>query len=182
MPRKFASTLITAAVILAPAAALAMPHGKPGLWNISSTMQMPNMPEMPPEMLAMMKKRGMNMPVAGQPIVSKICMTAEQAAMDHMPNMNREGVQCTPRVISQTSSSATTEMVCKGTMEGTGRSQINWRGDSHYEGTYSFNGSMHGQPNSMSTNYVGDWVSSDCGSIKPFTAKSIPAVRPPPPK
>ena len=32
-------------------------------------------------------------------------------------------------------------------MEGRRPSQISWRGDSHYEGTYSFKGIMHGQPN-----------------------------------
>ena len=181
MPRKLASTLI-AATILMPAAALAMPHGKPGLWNITTTMQMASMPKMPPEVMEMMKKRGMNMPTPGQPMTSQMCMTAEQAAMDKPPNMDREGVKCTPKVISQTSNSATTEITCHGTMEGTGRSQITWRGDSHYEGTYSFTGSMHDRPNNMSSSYTGDWVKADCGSVKPFSGKMPSgAMRPPAP-
>ena len=181
MTRKLASTLI-AATILMPAAALAAPHGKPGLWNITTTMQMASMPKMPPEMMEMMKKRGMNMPMPGQPMTSQMCMTAEQAAMDKPPNMDREGVKCTPHVLSQTSSSANTEIVCHGMMEGTGRSQISWRGETHYEGTYSFTGSMHDQPNNMSSSYKGDWVSADCGSVKPFSGK-MPSMagRPPTP-
>ena len=133
MPRKLASALIAAAILM-PAAALAMPHGKPGLWNITTTMQMAAMPKMPPEVVEMMKKRGIKLPQPGQPMTNQICMTAEQAAMDHPPNMDRDGIKCTPHVISQTSNSATTEITCHGTMEGTGRSQISWRGDSHYEG------------------------------------------------
>src|SRR5471030_2869477 len=118
MPRKLASTLIAAAILM-PAAALAMPHGKPGLWNITTTMQMASMPKIPPEVMEMMKKRGMNMPTPGQPMTSQMCMTAEQAAMDKPPNMDREGVKCTPKVIIQSSNSATTEISCHGTMEGT---------------------------------------------------------------
>ena len=37
MTRKLASTLIAAAIFI-PAAALAVPHGKPGPWNITTTM------------------------------------------------------------------------------------------------------------------------------------------------
>lgn len=181
MPRKLASILITATILM-PAAALAVPHGKPGLWTITTTMQMAAMPKVPPEVMEMMKKRGMNIPQAGQPMTSQICMTAEQAAMDKPPDMSREGVKCTPHVISQTANSATTEIVCHGTMEGTGRSQITWRGDSHYEGSYSFTGSMHDRPNNMSSTYTGDWVKADCGAVKPFSGK-MPSMagRPPAP-
>jgi Protein of unknown function (DUF3617) len=180
MTRKLVSVLI-ATTILMPAAALAVPHGKPGLWTITTTMQMAAMPKMPPEVLEMMKKRGMNIPQPGQPMTSQICMTAEQAEMKP-PNMDREGVKCTPKVISQTSNSATTEITCHGTMEGTGRSQISWRGDSHYEGSYSFTGTMHDRANNMSSTYTGDWVKADCGSVKPFSGK-IPSMagRPPAP-
>ena len=180
MPHKLTSVLI-ATTILLPAAALAAPHGKPGLWNITTTMQMAAMPKMPPEVMALMKQRGIKVPQSGQPMTSQMCMTAEQAAMDKPPNMDREGVKCTPKVISQTATSATTEITCHGTMEGTGRSQISWRGDSHYEGTYSFTGSVEGRPNNMSSTYTGDWVKADCGSVKPFSGKMPSGTRPPAP-
>lgn len=166
--RKLTATLI--AIAFVPTAALAMPQGKPGLWTITTNMKMAAMPQMPPEVMEMMKKRGVNMPGAG-PIVTQMCMTADHPALDRPPNMDREGIKCTPKVLNQTMNSATTEIVCHGTMEGTGRSQISWRGDSHYEGSYSFTGSMHGQPNNMSSTYTGDWVKADCGSVKPFSGK-----------
>jgi hypothetical protein len=167
---------IVAAVLLVPAAAIAMPHGKPGLWNITTTMKMANMPQIPPEALAMMKQRGIKMPGMGEPMVSQICMTPDDvkegaAAAQRMREQHE--VNCTPRVISETASSATTEITCHGAMEGVGRSQINWHGDSRYEGDYSFKGSMHGQANEMSSHYVGEFVKGDCGAVKPIRAKDM---------
>lgn len=181
MTRSVISGLITTAIVLAPAAALAAPKGKPGLWDVTSTVQMANMPQLPPEVMEMMKKRGM--PGIGQPTKSQICVASDAPSADAVTRMQTQhGVNCTPHVISETGNSATTEVTCHGTMEGTGRSQISWRGDSHYDGTYSFKGTMHNQPQEMSTKYTGDWVKSDCGAIKPFSAKDIPATRPPPPR
>ena len=41
------------AVLLSSGAALAG-HGKAGLWTVTTSMTMPNMPQMTPEMMAMM--------------------------------------------------------------------------------------------------------------------------------
>jgi hypothetical protein len=179
MSKHFLAALLTLAVAL-PAAANAAPKGKPGLWDITSTVQMAKMPDLPPEVLEMMKKRGM--PGLGQPTKSQICVAANDTSADAATRMQAQhGVTCTPHVISETATSAVTEVTCHGGMEGTGRSQISWRGDSHYDGSYSFKGSSHGQPQEMGTKYTGDWVKSDCGSVKPFSVKDIPAHRPPPP-
>lgn len=182
MKRTFlVSGLLAASVILLPAAALAAPKGKPGLWNITSTMTMANAPQLPPQVLEMMKKRGM--PGMGQPTTSQICLAGDAPSPDAVARMqSQHGVNCTPHVISETATSATTEITCHGTMEGTGRSQISWRGDSHYEGSYSFKGSMRGHPQDMSNKYTGDWAKSDCGAVKPFSPKDIPAHSPPPPR
>ena len=171
MNRKFVSGLIAAAIALAPALAWAA-HGRAGLWNISTTMQMANMPEMPPEAMAMMKSRGMSMPgMGGAPIVTQICMTQDEVNADKPPQMKNNEENCTTKVLNQTSSSMTAETTCHGRMEGVGRMQMSWRGNEHYEGTYSFKGSMQGRPHEMNTRYIGDFVKADCGSVKPYTAK-----------
>jgi hypothetical protein len=180
MHHKLVLALTGAAIVLAPATAFAA-HGKPGLWTITSTMQMANMPQMPPEAMAMMKSRGMKIPgMGGAPIVTQICMTEDQVKADKPPAMREES--CTPKALSQTATSVTTEVTCHGRMEGVGRSQMSWRGNEHYEGTYSFKGAMEGHPQEMSTHYTGDFLKADCGSVKPFSAKPIPAMRPMPPK
>ncbi|HET7084492.1 MAG TPA: DUF3617 domain-containing protein [Rhizomicrobium sp.] len=168
MPYKFILGLTAAAIGLLPAAAFAA-HGKPGLWTISTTMQMANMPQMPPEAMAMMKARGMKVPgMGGAPIVSQICMTPEQVNDDKLPSMMHEREEsCTSKVLSQTPSSVTAEATCHGRMEGVGHFQISWRGNEHYEGTYNFKGSMEGRPQEMTSHYTGDFVKADCGSVKP---------------
>ena len=181
MQRKYTLVLI-AALGLAPVAALAA-HGKAGLWTISSTMQMANMPQMPPEAMAMMKSRGMKIPgMGGAPMVTQICMTQEQVNTDKLPAMNGREESCTNKVLSQTPTSVTAETTCHGRMDGVGHMQISWRGNEHYEGSYSFKGTMEGHPQEMSTHYTGDFVKADCGAVKPYSARAMPATSPPPPR
>jgi len=174
MNRRLVSGLAAAAVLLTPAAALAA-RGKAGLWKISTTMDMPDMPQMrdlPPEAMAMMKQRGMSMPGMGAPVVTQICMTQEEVNTDKLPAMKNLEENCTTKVLSQTPSSMTAETTCRGRMEGVGRMQMSWRGNEHYEGTYSFKGVMQGRPHSMTSRYTGDFVKADCGSVKPYTPRA----------
>lgn len=176
--RKIAIAVLT----LCSTAAFALPHGKPGLWEITTTMKMAAMPNLPPQVLEMMKKRGM--PGMGQPITSQMCMTPDDVkeGADAMRRMrDRKGINCTPKVISETSSSMVSEVTCHGTMEGVGHSNMTWHGDTAYEGDYSFKGVMHGQPTENSSHFQGKFVSSDCGAVKPFRASDIPTHSPPPP-
>jgi hypothetical protein len=173
MPRNLVSSLITAALVLAPSAAFAA-HGKVGLWTITSTMHMANAPQIPPEALAMMKARHMNVPMPGQPYTSQMCMTAEEVNADKPPAMTTREISCTTKMLSQTGSSMKSEVVCHGpAMDGVGHSEISWTGNEHYTGSYNFKGTMQGQPNEMSTSYKGDWVKADCGAVKPFNAKAM---------
>jgi hypothetical protein len=170
MHRKLVSGLLGAAVFLAPGAALAA-HGKVGLWTITSTMKMANAPQIPPEVVAMMKKRGVNVPQPGQPYVSQMCMTADQVNADKPPAMTTGQISCKTKVLSQSASSMKSEVVCHGeNMDGVGHSEINWNGNEHYMGNYNFKGTTQGQANEISTTYKGDWVKADCGSVKPFKA------------
>ena len=169
---------LIAAVLLVPCAVSAMPHGRPGLWTITSTMKMANMPQIPPEALAMMKQRGMKIPgMGGEPIVSQICMTPQdvaEGALAAQRMQSEHGIKCEPRVLNESMSSVTTEIACHGEMEGVGHSRMSWHGDSHYEGDYSFKGVMHGHPNEISTSFTGNFVKADCGSVKPFHARDMP--------
>lgn len=162
-----------AAIALLTVAAQAMPHGKPGLWTITTDMKMKNMPDIPPEALAMMKQRGMKIPGMGSPMITQICMTPKDVAEGTALGLKAQhdaNIQCTPKLLSETGSSMTSSVTCHGEMEGSGHSEMSWRGDNHYEGNYSFKGVMRGQPNETSTHFIGDFVKADCGSVKPFGA------------
>jgi hypothetical protein len=171
MNRKFFSGLIAGSVLLAPATAWAA-HGRAGLWNISTTMEMANMPQMPPEAMAMMKSRGIQIPGMGKPFTSQMCMTQDEVNADKMPAMKNREENCTTKVLNQTSSSVTAETTCHGRMDGVGRTQMSWRGNEHYQGTYSFKGNMEGRPQEMTSHYTGDFVKADCGAVKPFMPKT----------
>jgi hypothetical protein len=173
MMQKWISAAAVTALLLAPVAAYAA-HGRPGLWKITSDTKLAAMPKMPPEAMAMMKARGMQMPGMGQPIVTQICMTQEEVNMDHPPAMDRDGQSCTSKVLSQSATAVSTEVTCHGRVDGKGRAQVSWRGTDHYQGTYNFKGTMEGKVQEISTSYTGDFVKSDCGAVKPMAMPKKP--------
>lgn len=156
--------------------ALAAPHGKPGLWTVITTMQMPNMPQLPPQVVQMMKQRGL--PDVTKPMTQQICMTDAQAKALGQPRVEQAGTKCTTRIVSQGGNAAVTEAVCHGRMEGTVRTQITWRGETHYDDSTSFKGTMAGRPQSFSSSQSGDWVKADCGAVKPFDSNRPAAKKP----
>jgi hypothetical protein len=143
-------------------------HGKAGLWNVSTTMNMAM--QMPPEAMEQMKKMGVKMPSA-RTLASQICMTQAEVDSDKLPPMGKNESGCTSHIVSQTGSAMTAQTVCNGEMKGSGQMQISYSGAEHYTGSYSFKGNMSGQPMDTSSSFKGDWVKADCGAIKPYTAK-----------
>ncbi len=157
--------LMGAALILAPAVAFAA-HGKVGLWTVTSTLELRNMPPIPPQTLEMMKQNGQ--PIPGQPFTTQMCMTQEQVNADKPPSFNDNGESCDTKVLSSSPSAMHTQVVCRGRVNGTGETQISWRGDDHYDGTYSFKGEAEGHPQDMTIHYSGDFVKADCGNVRPY--------------
>ena len=160
--------LSVAALLLSPGMAFAG-HGKAGLWNVSTTMNMANM-QMPPEAMEQMKKMGVKMPSA-RTFASQICMTQAEVDSDKLPPMSKNESGCTSHMVSQTGSSMTARTVCSGEMKGSGQMQISYSGAEHYTGSYSFKGNVNGQPMDSASSFKGDWVKADCGAVKPYTAK-----------
>jgi Protein of unknown function (DUF3617) len=156
-----------AAVLLSSSVALAG-HGKAGLWNVTVSIVMPNMPKMPPEVVAMMKQRGMKMPGMGEPITDQVCMTQADVDGDMPPRTGGQDENCTNHVTSKTASSITADMVCTGRMQGTGHLQVIYSTPEHYVGSYNFKGVSEGHPQEMTSNFKGDYVKADCGAVKPF--------------
>ena len=156
--------LVAVALILTPGIAFAS-HGKAGLWNTSTTMDMGGM-QMSPEAMAKMKAMGMSMP-SSRTFSSQICMTQAEVDSDKLPPMGKNDTGCTNHIVSQTGTAIAAEMVCNGEMKGTGRLQIAYSSPEHYVGTYSFKGAVHGHDMSTTSSFKGDWVKADCGAVKP---------------
>jgi hypothetical protein len=160
---------MAAALLMVSSGAAFARHGKAGLWNISTTMDMRM--AIPPEALAQMKKAGVTMPTA-QTMNTQMCMTEAEVESDKPPQMSNNKTGCESHLVSQTASSMVADMVCKnGEMQGTGHVEVTYNGAEHYSGSYAFKGSVQGHPSGMSSTFRGDWVKADCGSVKPYIAK-----------
>ena len=159
---------IAVGVVALPMAAFAS-HGKAGLWEITTTMNMsgmPNMPDMsklPPEAQAQMKKMGVQM--NGNSITTQHCMTVAEVAMDKPPTMQRMK-DCSMEHMTIGGGAMNADMVCSsGAMTGNGHVSVAYSGDSQYTGSMTFDGTAQGHPVNMKNTFQGHWISADCGGV-----------------
>jgi hypothetical protein len=137
-------------------------HGKAGLWEVTTTTSMPNMPQMSPAQVAQMQAMGMHMPM-GQTITTQHCMTAAEVASDSIQPARNDCTYSNVKIVGHTFSG---DEICHGNFEGQGHFSVTYDGDEHYSGTASMNGSAHGHPMNASNSFEGKWISADCGSVK----------------
>lgn len=93
----------------APAADATM---KPGLWEVTTTMEMPGMPFQPP------------------PQTVRHCYTPQEVKEQPVPKDD----QCKVTDLKSSGSKVTWKLECKGEMAGKGEGEIIYQGDSAYEG------------------------------------------------
>ncbi len=175
--------ILASVAVLCPFAAWAADDikpfdGKPGLWETSSTMQISGMamPQIPPEQLAKMPPQQraqleamMAQMGGGKPIVSKSCMTKDSFHFDTGMGAREN---CTQKVLSQTSSSMTIHVECsrdKGTSSGD--LTVERIDAEHSKGSMVMKATESGRPINMNMSFTTKWLSSDCGDVKPYSAK-----------
>nr|TFG54736.1 MAG: DUF3617 domain-containing protein [Hyphomicrobiales bacterium] len=166
------AVLILTAVISFPALAA---EPQPGLWNQTmnmdmSGMEMPQMPAMPPEVLAQMQAAGIQMPNMdfSQPrtMSNQFCITPEDIA-------NRESFgddfddDCEQQNFVSNDQGMSMDLVCTGRMNGTGHLEYVFDSATHYTGSMNFTGTMEGRQANMTNTMEGSWVSADCGNVAP---------------
>ena len=142
-------------------------HGKVGLWNVTSTVEL----TMPPEMAAQMKKSGVKMQ-APQPITIQMCMSKEEVEANTPPHLDTGATGCVTKLVSKTASAMRANVTCKGRLNGTGSIAVAYQGAEHYSGSYSFKGSSYGRSTTMTTTFKGAWVKADCGNVKPYKLRT----------
>ena len=98
--------------ILVPPDAGAADTMKPGLWEITTSMEMPGMPFQPP------------------PQTMRHCYTAQEVKEEPVP---KDG-NCKVSDLKSSGSKVSWRVECKGEMAGKGEGQITYQGDSAYEG------------------------------------------------
>jgi len=154
------------AALLAAASPALAGHGKAGLWEITTTTSAPAMTaQLPPEILARMRARGVNM--AGNTITARHCMTAQEVAMTKPPVMpKRAGQDCKMQNLKTSGDSVSADMVCTGSgMNGTGHFTTRYDSPEHYSGRMSMNMTAHGHSMAMSNSFEGKWISASCGGV-----------------
>lgn len=125
-------TALLCGILLLSFAELAIGAGmKPGLWEISTTMEMPGMPFQPP------------------PTVIKHCYTSEEVKNNE--KMVPEQDNCKITELNSSAGKISWNIVCSGEQQGSGSGEMIFKGDSAYEGKMKFQtGGM-----SMNSRYQG---------------------------
>ena len=149
------------AVVAASGAALAG-HGKVGLWQITTKMDMSGMPQIPPDQAAKMRAMGVETPSNGI-FTTTHCMTAEEVAMDKPPSALAHGKECAMQNLKTEGQNVSADMVCSGKeMNGKGHFTLAYDTLEHYTGKVTFSGAARGHPMTTTTTFEAKWVSADC--------------------
>lgn len=159
-----AALLLLASPMVSQACAAA---GRQGLWTVTTTWQFAP-PVVPGTLVALARQEGAAPPRNGQPFVHHMCMTRYEAEGRDPMHFNNRDYDCVPRIVSFRRPLMVMETICHGQVEGVGRSQITWRGNDHFEGTYAFTGKFRGDPARMSSSFSADWAGSDCRGVRVF--------------
>lgn len=159
---------LTVCSLAAAGVAYSAARMQPGLWRNSSIMDLGQaMPKLTPQEMAQMKAMGVQIPVAGQPLISEICVTAAQAVMDTPPNLVQGESGCSTQNVRATGNSVSADVVCTGRIKGQGHMETTYSGMTHYQGKYRFQGTSDGQPQNLNVSFDANFVSASCGTVKP---------------
>ena len=175
-----AAALALSAGALAPASA--QQKMRPGLWEQSMSMKSQSgqmeaalaeaqkaMASMPPaqrkQMEQMMAGHGVALGPQGQSV--KVCITPEQAAMDHIPQ--RDG--CAQKMQRVDANTLQVSFSCKG---GQGQPLTSGEGTVQFQSPTAYTGQFkiktagaNGKPEQIDMAQKGQWLASDCGAIPP---------------
>ena len=180
-----AAALAVSAGCLAPASAQEpLQKMRPGLWEHSVSMKSQSgqieaamaqaqkaMAAMPPaqrkQMEQMMAAQGMGMGTGDKGHSMKVCVTAEQAAMDNFPQQDG----CTQKVQRVDASTLKVGFSCKGagdTAPTSGEGTVSLQGPKAYTGQFKIKAiGANGKPEQIDMAQSGKWLLDDCGAIRP---------------
>jgi hypothetical protein len=178
---------LPALVLLVSAVGVSAQTMKPGLWEITNTIQsggkeltaamasiQKQMASMPPEqrkmMDDMMAKQGVKMGGgAGSGMTIKMCMTQEMVDRDHMATPHQG--DCTNTIGARTGGSMKFSFKCTKP-PASGQGEVSLSSPEAYSMKMSTTTSAGGTERTMEMQATGKWMGSNCGDIKPI---AIPA-------
>jgi hypothetical protein len=156
--------------------AFAQDNRKPGLWEITSTMQSQGMgiPEdrlakMTPEQRAQVEAMvSSQMKRAAQPTISKSCETAETIKREQTFGQDRNK-SCKVTPISSSGSKRVMQISCDGATGKTeGTITVESIDPEHFTGTMAMHINAEGRKMEMNSKASGKWLGPNCGDVKPY--------------
>lgn len=157
---------------------------RPGLWENSVTMKSQSgqmeaalaqaqkaLASLPPaqrkQMEQMMAAQGLGISAGPQGHSVKVCITPEQAAMDHIPQQDG----CTQNLQRVDANTLKVSFSCKGGQgepPTSGAGTVQFQSPTAYTGQFKIKTTgVNGKPEQIDMAQKGQWLSGDCGSIKP---------------
>jgi hypothetical protein len=105
------------------------------------------------------------MSVGAQGMTTKVCISKEQAAKPAEPQMTRD---CSRQDVSRSGNTVKYRFECSKPQPMKGEGEMTFAGDKAYSGKSAVTTDMKGQPQQMTMEMSGKWLSADCGEVKPF--------------
>lgn len=154
---------------------------RPGLWSIENKVggnpemdkamaqMQAQLAAMPPaqrkQMEAMMGKSGVSM-AAGGAMAVKACLTAEMVERQQMPTQTQG--DCTSKIESRTGNTLKISFTCTNPVS-SGQGVYTFESDKAYTMKMAIKSQEGGQTRNMTMDAKGQWLSADCGNVKPIT-------------
>ena len=176
---KFKPILCAAAWALTAVVAHAQTQA-PGLWEHTFSMKshdgrmeaamaemQKQLAAMPPDqrqqMEAMMASRGVKMGAQGTS--AKFCLSKEQAAKGAEPYLSRD---CSRQELTRSGNTMKYKFECTRPQPMKGEGELTFVSDKAYRGKSVVTSQVNGQPQQMNMEMTGQWLSADCGDVKPM--------------
>ena len=140
---------------------------KPGLWEMTATMNWQKSP-MP---AGMTMPAGMKNPFSGTATTTQVCLTQEMINKYGIPTSQNQR-DCKIINVALHATSMTADMVCSGKMNGKGEMSSSWTDGNVANGNVHFAGTMQSGSNATPVEWTviskSVYKGPDCGSVKPL--------------
>lgn len=147
---------------------------RPGLWEITTTSDLSALTgQIPPEQMQMIKnlakQHGLDISrIDNGATTSRICITAEMAAQKIPAYFHSDHLGCTIKDAARTGNDYKAEFTCSDArLQGSGRAEGTFVSPESFTGRTVFKGTAQGYPVNQQARSTGQWISTDCGPVKP---------------
>lgn len=169
------SSVVLPALLLCSAAQAAGPM-RAGLWEMGTQSELLRlMPKLTPEQTRQLRDFGIQLPETRDgALLARVCITPEMAAQEEPPMLAPNDMGCHSRNFQHHGHAYSVELVCESEkMSGQGTLNGTFASDRQFSATVHFTGIAYGQPIDQTQQTSGNWLSADCGQVKPIAASTL---------